>query len=233
LSRLEIRRGINLQSQVDRQKAEIRLEIGASSKHSSLMHVFVGTNVLFVGTMNEDETTQTLSDKVVDRANVLRFGKPSILTRDATNGSVHNHQQLNRRLTYPVWQSWCKRDQDMAEDSSRKVDDWIERLNKAMMCIQRPFAHRTTLAIRSYVANYPSQDEEGIKTAMADQLEQKMFPKFRGLDPTDDSVRRALSEVQTVLNELGDRQLMNAIDESRNKHQFLWLGVDRLEHEEV
>jgi hypothetical protein len=72
---------------------------------------------------------------------------------------------------------------------------------------------------------------EGIKNAMADQLEQKVFPKFRGLDPTEDANRRALNQVQAVLRDLGDEPLMKAIDESRNEHQFLRLGVDRLEPE--
>ena len=32
--------------------------------------LFVGSNVLFVGTINEDESKQTLSDMVVDRVDV-------------------------------------------------------------------------------------------------------------------------------------------------------------------
>ena len=37
--------------------------------------------------MNEDETTQSLSDKVIDRANVLRFGAPETLVDLDVTGS--------------------------------------------------------------------------------------------------------------------------------------------------
>ena len=48
--------------------------------------LFANTNTLFVGTMNEDETTQSLSDKVIDRANVLYFGRPGRLQPQAGAG---------------------------------------------------------------------------------------------------------------------------------------------------
>ena len=88
LSRLETRRGINAADVLERRKAEISLEVGLQSlsrddgqiniNRQPTLPLFVDTNVMFVGTMNEDESTQTLSDKVVDRANVLRFGRPKI-----------------------------------------------------------------------------------------------------------------------------------------------------------
>ncbi|WP_236636000.1 restriction endonuclease [Helicobacter pylori] len=39
----------------------------------------LGDNLLFVGTMNEDESTKMLSDKVLDRAFCLNFERPKIL----------------------------------------------------------------------------------------------------------------------------------------------------------
>ena len=63
----------------ERRKAEIALEVGQRGGNGSDLRVFAGRNVMFVGTMNEDESTQMISDKVVDRANVLRFGRPKRL----------------------------------------------------------------------------------------------------------------------------------------------------------
>ncbi len=67
LSRLEIRREIDPDDDKKRRDAEIPLEVGGIGGSDSILRLFAGTNVVFVGTMNEDETTQTLSDKVVDR----------------------------------------------------------------------------------------------------------------------------------------------------------------------
>ena len=105
------------------------------------------------------------------------------------------------------------------------MDDWIAKLNEAMTSIRRPFAHRTSLAIRNYVANYPGlgEDETALHHAMSDQLEQKIFPKFRGLDPTELNVRKALDTLREILSDLKDEQLINAINESlRLLSQIKW-----------
>src|SRR5205814_6892735 len=108
-------------------------------------------NVLFVGTMNEDESTQSLSDKVIDRASVLRFGRPKKTNPELT-GAVK--ARPTNGLTFKHWMSWIrpliKLDTHVGE-----VDAWIEQLNNALDRLGRPFAYRVDRAIRSYVANYP------------------------------------------------------------------------------
>ena len=74
LSKLEFRRVVREENKPQRVKAEIEFDTGPNRKEP--LRVWIPKNVLFVGTMNEDETTQALSEKVLDRANVLRFGKP-------------------------------------------------------------------------------------------------------------------------------------------------------------
>jgi predicted nucleic acid-binding Zn-ribbon protein len=228
LSRLEIRRGIRRDDAGDRRKAEISLEIGSSGGQSPVMNLFVDRNVLFVGTMNEDETTQTLSDKVVDRANVLRFGRPGKLDRNfqSTNGHVQD-----ARLSYATWQTWLRSEQALSPDVSGEVDQWISRLNDALTRVQRPFAFRTQLAMRAYVANYPNQDHDGVAMAMCDQIEQKILPKLRGLDPVDRNFKLAAQEVISVLNDLRDPLLIEAVTSAMKGHQFTWMGVDRLKEE--
>lgn len=226
LSRLETRRGINPEIAEERSKAEIRLDTGYSASGNAAMQVFVGGNVLFVGSMNEDETTQSLSDKVVDRANVLRFGKPTRFTASSNGEEIQAAAQ--ERLSLSLWRKWCKPDTALDDETSQKISAYIDRLNAAMSQIRRPFAYRTNLAMRTYIANYPNLQDGGLECAVADQIEQKIFPKFRGLDPMEDSVKRAFGEVRDVLAELGDTKLIAAIDEARNQHAFAWLGVDRL-----
>jgi Chromosome segregation ATPases len=228
LSRLEIRRGIRRDNSSDRRNAEIGLEIGASGGHSPVMNVFVDRNVLFVGTMNEDETTQTLSDKVVDRANVLRFGKPGKLEHHATGG---NGQLLIERLPFQTWQGWYRPESELDEQTSEQLSNWIARLNDALTRIRRPFAHRTRLAMRTYVANYPGVDPDSVLHAMSDQIEQKILPKLRGFDPGDREFRQTVSDINGVLRELKDELLIDAISSASKGHQFAWMGVDRSQEE--
>lgn len=229
LSKLEIRRGVLRDQPDDRSKAELVLEVGRRNEGSASMRLFADTNVLFVGTMNEDESTQTLSDKVVDRANVMRFGKPNLLRSKV---SVDTKQATPpRRLTYDTWRKWTRDESSLgARGSGQLVDGWIARLNNAMEKIGRPFAHRTHQAIRAYLANYPQPDDDGLRCAMSDQIEQRILPKFKGLDPSEPAVLQALDGVRKLIQDLRDPQLQSSVDaacHSQHSHQFNWRGVDR------
>ncbi len=236
LSKLETRRGINRDNPSERRKAEIMLEVGLQASKGEdgkqaiaqqpTLPLFVDRNVLFVGTMNEDETTQTLSDKVVDRANVLRFGRPRKLG-SGTNES--ESKPTNAWLPFDTWNQWVRSDDALTGQARSDVDGWVDELNHAMQSIGRPFAHRTYGAMLSYVANYPNPDQ--YKVAMADQIELKLLPKFRGLDPSDSTVRNALSTVQSVIDKVVDEKLSYAVREASkaSEHQFIWHGVDRMD----
>ena len=228
LSRLEIRRGINENDPFDRRKAEVPLEVGGVGGQNSVLRLFIDRNVLFVGTMNEDETTQALSDKVIDRANVLRFGKPS---RFQENHRKQNPQPTDLAMRIDIWKDWLKTEEDLTPEKSEQVNQWIHRLNELMHRINRPFAFRTHQAIRKYIANYPMDDDLGMRLAMSDQIEQKILPKFRGLDIGDQNVGESLDDLMTLIRELDDSILAQAIDKARSQeeHLFVWQGVDRME----
>ena len=239
LSRLEIRRDIDPDSVDDRTKAEIPLEVGMrrawngdalENLGTPTLPLYVAGNVLFVGTMNEDESTQTLSDKVIDRANLLRFGKPSSLDIAAT---ASNGSPSAKRLDYATWRQWQRSDDSLDADRGRAIERWIQSLNDDVMsAIGRPFAFRTRLAMRSYIANYPVQSLEGAQVAMADQVEQRILPKLRGLDPGEPNTAKALEMlIKLVDSGLNDKQLSDAIVACRkggaSGHQFVWTGLDR------
>jgi hypothetical protein len=224
LSRLETRRGIDRNDAESRRKAEIGLEVGSGKSKTPIMQLFVDRNVLFVGTMNEDETTQALSDKVIDRANVLRFGRPGKVEKASDKGQV---ESTDSRIPYAVWDSWCRLPDSLPDDLSARVGQYIDTLDEAMMEIKRPFGFRTRNSILSYVANYPNVDADSADDAVADQIEQKILPKFRGLDPRDNATKSALSKIKTLLVDLKDDLLIQAIDQSSRDGQFVWMGVNR------
>jgi hypothetical protein len=224
LSKLETRRGVDINDSEKRRKAELAFEIGRTGIGSPVMNVFVGANVLFVGTMNEDESTQTLSDKVIDRSNLIRFGCPKKLDIER-NGTVS--RKTEGRFHYKTWESWQVNIAQMTNDRDQ-IDEYIERLNEVMSIVRRPFAHRTSQAIRAYVANYPKLYAASFNHAVADQIEQKLLPKYRGLDPSEPDVRESLDKLRDIIDELEDAELLAALQASRNGHQFSWSGVDRL-----
>lgn len=217
LSRLETRRGLDVRDPLQRAKAEIELDMGSLGANEQAIRFFPDRNVLFTGTMNEDETTQSLSDKVIDRACVLRFGRPKRL--DAQTRAAPGEAQVNA-LGLEQWMEW-----EGGVTSLPLVEDAIHNLNDAMDRVQRPFAHRVAQAIRRYAANYATLGANLEKQALADQIEQRILPKLRGLDVQE--AEATLDGVRAVIVTTGDQALLRAFEESKATGSFLWKGVDR------
>lgn len=220
LSKLETRRMVDEMKAEDRARAEIELDMGSLLHGGKPFRLYPGRNVLFVGTMNEDESTQALSDKVIDRASVLRFWRPKKTNPDTMQ--IQRDAPTNG-LTYKNWQDWIRPKTDL-DIYAPDVDTWIEQLNTALTLIGRPFAFRLDQAIRSYVANYPRWVANWHKRAMADQIEQRIFPKLRGVEP--DLAQDSLQAIAKVIDQLEDEALRKAFRESwENQATFLFRGV--------
>jgi hypothetical protein len=87
-------------------------------------------------------------------------------------------------------------------------------------------------AIRSYVAKYPRWVTNWHKCAMADQIEQRIFPKLRGIEPALDEVQNTLRDIGGVIEKLEDEALSKAFKEAwENQPTFLFRGVVRDERE--
>ena len=98
-----------------------------------------------------------------------------------------------------------------------------------MEIIHRPFGFRVYRAILDYLANYPGADnDEGKRRhALADQFEQKIVPKLRGLDTHDDAVEKCLDDIAGAIAKLEDTELVSAFREARKQPLFEWFGVKR------
>lgn len=214
LSRLEVRRASD-----NAPAAEIELELGRLPGERR-NRVYPVRRLLFVGTMNEDESTQTLSDKVVDRANVMRFPRPKQLAQ------VHTHMptavETDHYLPFSVWTAWVRRTPPQG-----RLAEWLIRINGYLEQLGRPFGHRMGQAITAYVANHP-RSRQSIAEPMADQLEMRIFPKLRGVMPDESDNRQALDGLRAFIDtELRDDALTSAFDDACKRDLFVWRGVDR------
>jgi predicted nucleic acid-binding Zn-ribbon protein len=228
LSKLELRRLVkNPVNNEQRKNAEIELDAGPGK--GGRFRIWVGRNILFVGTMNEDETTQTLSDKVLDRANVLRFGMPADEARHSGDGTLEHTSE--RFLSREQWQAW-HRSVDPNAAWFKEVQETITAMNGAMNYVGRPFGFRVRNAILQYVANYPRvNDDSRHKMALADQVEQKILPKLRGIDCNEEGAAQCLDELSGIIEALNDHELTETFKivrgESAKFGMFQWRGVTR------
>jgi hypothetical protein len=222
LSRLEQRRGRKIEDAQRRREVSLIVDAGSLPGGETPRFIFPDFNVLFVGTMNEDESTQSLSDKVIDRANVLRFGAPKELSA-AHADAVWPAEDFLPRAT---WEKWVKPFDGNGFDNQRRV---LTQLNETLETVNRPFGHRVFRAILDYLANYPgaSTDSTRCRNALADQIEQKIIPKLRGLDTLDDATSRCLDQLGDTISGLQDAELAEAFGRARQQHLFEWFGVKR------
>ena len=233
LSRLEGRPTDNRAAEKnERAPAEISIEVGRKGQP---IPVYAGQNVLFVGTMNEDESTLALSDKVMDRANIMRFPRPAELREELPDAAPT--ARASGYLPKSRWiQSWM-RDAERLDAAARdRAGRVIEEINGVMDELGRPFGHRMSQAMLHYVANYPVAQGQANNTiqvdhALADQLEQRIMPKLRGVDAGAD--RASLQKLAQIAGDrLNDEQLGKAIEEAveranRSIGIFNWRGFQR------
>ena len=226
LSRLESRPAPQrIHEKAERKDAEIELEIPATDEGSS-PRIFPGYNLLFAGTMNEDESTQALSDKVVDRANIMRFPAPLAIPERKVSKSSPEPEALSRAR----WERWVRPVENLQE--SDRVRGTVDDMLGIMRDMNRPFGHRLGNAMIAYVANYPDLDGVDILTPLADQVEMRLLPKLRGVD-TDRHSGDIEAMARLARDDLGDMQLADAIntslsDASSGTGSFIWRGVSRV-----
>lgn len=230
LSKLEVRRGIDARQAEQRQAAEIEIDCGASSGPMKKRRLFISPQTLFVGTMNEDESTQSLSDKVMDRANMIRFGRPQKLRVKPTSKKdfIEHYKQEPTTLTLQIWEQWHK---EANSSTASHLNDELQEINELLTGVGRPFGHRVAQSIMEYVANYPQSDtaENTYRWAVADQIEMKVLPKLNGLDKDNQKSRELLSGLGDII-ERHDRDLAQAFRETADNTQeafFQWRGLIR------
>lgn len=172
----------------------------------------LGDNLLFVGTMNEDETTKSLSDKVVDRANTLYFPRPRQLY-SRKHSPTPSQSPL---LSVQVWRGWIGRGTDLPAQQVARFREALEEINQHLEHAGRALAHRVWQAVETYMANHPdvlaarrdgdeARLERALQLAFEDQLVLKVMPKLRGIETSGSTRSRCLNPIRSLLDrqELG------------------------------
>lgn len=151
----------------------------------------IGRNVLWTGTMNEDETTKGLSDKVIDRSMLITFPCPKELY-DRDSGKMAAPELT---LSFRRWNEW--KDHGLSKDSEQAAEaltarkSLIQQVNLHLSAMGRNLGHRVWQSIQNYILNYPpvilaargeGEMEPAVQQAFCDALAFKMMPKLRGLE---------------------------------------------------
>lgn len=198
LSKLELRRG-----RKGNDVPFIPVKIGAGMKPYELP---LGRNVLWTGTMNQDETTKSLSDKVLDRSIIINFPRPTELKRRLELSPLDDKNR-SPALHKKSWQSWLAQRSEFSDDQVKPFKDFIEGMNACLSVTGRALGHRVWQSVEYYMANYPdvrsAQGEdaraEAMHIAFEDQLVQKVMPKLRGIDTRGKSKTECLDKIRGLI----------------------------------
>ena len=240
LSRLEGRPADGREGgEASRRPAEIPLETAGRDSNADQGRVYVGHNILFVGTMNDDESTLSLSNKVLDRSNVMHFPRPAKLKPRLPAESKHMADGYLQRARWT--DRWMRSIEDLEWDTCQRAEETVNSLSDIMDDMDRPFGHRMSQAILHYVANYPRAGDaydaanraladRAANRALADQVEFRLLPRLRGVDRQVGT--KPLNELAAVVGDrLGDRVLAKAIEETASRvgadGLFVWRGLVR------
>lgn len=198
----------------------------------------IGRNVLWTGTMNEDETTKGLSDKVIDRSMLITFPCPKELYGRNTN-KLEKPQLTLSHARWELWkQSALHSEDDRIIDLINDRKKMIEQINIEMSEMGRNLGHRVWQSIQNYILNYPlviaagkcqGDMTDAVQQAFCDALAFKMMPKLRGLEVNGYNERH-LKKIKQYLNE-GASELSTDFDKacSMTSEIFQWNSAEFME----
>ena len=195
LSKLETCRGISESAQYD-------ILLGGGEAPERLD---IGANILWTGTMNEDETTKGLSDKVIDRSTLITFPRPTVLYDRNEIAEIKPSFILSKKK----WNGWCSevRESGMIEEKLTEYKEVIERINEQMSGMGRNLGHRVWQGMAKYIKHHPNvvyakKDDDleiALAKAFSDSIAFKVMPKLRGVE-TRGSNEERLNNIERLLN---------------------------------
>ena len=231
-----------------------KLEQRRGAKNSELPHIDInlgsdidpyklslGHNLLFAGTMNQDETTKSLSDKVIDRGTSIFFPRPESLHRREKLKALPEQAPLLKMTT---WWQWIDTEINLSSDTITPYKDLIEGINKCLGTDGKALGHRVWQSIEYYMVNhplvmgldaqqYPDEYKEALKFAFEDQLVQKVMPKLRGIETRGYAKEHCLDPIRALLT----KEKLDILDDfdraMRIGHgQFSWVSADYLNNKQ-
>lgn len=188
LSKLETRRGLS-----KKYIPEVEVKLGAGVKPYGLE---LSRTILWTGTMNQDETTKSLSDKVLDRGIVINFPRPRKLESRKKMGLITEYIAEDRpKLHKETWSAWTTHRIEFSEEQMKKIEEYkliVEEINDALENVGRALGHRVWQSIEYYIANYPT-----VRTAMNYRAVQNEKGKIVW-EPTNEELTGELEEAMKI-----------------------------------
>ncbi|WP_354631330.1 McrB family protein [Levilactobacillus brevis] len=195
------------------------LEARMYNKENYPASISIKNNILFVGTINTDESTFQLSDKVLDRSNVIRLNmvpfyenahEDSNQKSESTN--MHDKKQ---RVSLDKYEQFKKVSLNKKLTRDEKTMLW--KIQECLSSVDRNIGigWRIVTQIDDYLSNLPQIESVDRTVALDMQLEQRVWTKIRG---SEEQLRGLLGSNEGTVFEKG--KLEQILDEYSNSSDF-------------
>ncbi len=219
LSKLEERRGNN-------SDVSFEVDLGAGNDKYSIV---LTDNVKWVGTMNEDETTKSLSDKVIDRGNIISFPRPTKFERYNKNKNAVIQEKM---LLRSVWENWSNTKIDLTDEEYNKYSHIVMEINESLKVVNRALGHRVWQSIENYMISHPlvleyekdkTNREIALNYAFEEALVHKVMPKLRGINTDGTEKEECLDKIEKILSD-NSLEILNDFDHAMKSvtGTFIW-----------
>lgn len=187
-------------------------------------NVRIGSNVIFVGTVNLDESTYHFSDKVLDRANVITLNiKPY---HDVMNMEEQRIQELptpnnaNTRenpFTYDVYSSFRKMEREISLSVSESKFLWALHEEFQKCSRNLGIGWRIVRQISHFLNNLPANAPLTREEAFDLQIVQRILTKVRG---SEEQFIELIGRYNTDTKQVEQSEFLNLLSKMPASYEF-------------
>lgn len=181
----------------------------------------IGSNLRFIGTMNMDETTRDISDRLLDRSNIITLTKNSFLDVKKILENKVPFEQSEKDYV-ELYNSWIN-DENPYENFDATILKFFDELHEIIISYdyQKGVSFRVLERMGKYLNNIP-QDNNGDKIISIDeaidlQLSQRVISKLKG---SKKQFGELLGEYDFSEKKVLNSQLLSFIEKNTNISSF-------------
>ncbi len=166
---------------------------GEVSKYIRDNSIFIPDNVYFIGTINEDDSVSSISDKIFDRAQVIEFMQ---LPSSKFSGNLNNAMREVDKTKYTSFRAFNRR----VEESKKINLDIIDSINEFTKNeFNKVIGFRSLIQAEEFIKSFINAGGCE-KEALDMQLVSKFLPKFKSVSSENDIA--AIEELIVIVQKL-------------------------------
>lgn len=210
--------------EVDSQQRKLLLYSEKSNcinKESYPHSIKIGDNIVFIGTVNVDETTKDFSDRLLDRANIVTLQKNSFSKLKKEQEEKKNDREYEKYMcqSFIDYSDWRNNDKFPKPFEDIQIK-FFDQLNKLLEKYdeQKGVSFRNLKKIGDYINNIPKKEDGSnvlsVKKAIDLQVKQRVITKLKGTDRRFGALIGSYSIEEDTVKE---SELLSFLEEDRFK----------------